>query len=189
MLKFTGVKLDVLTDHEMYLFFEKSKRGGTTFMNEQYATANNKYIANHDPGKPSNYLLYLDANNLYGHAMSQVLPTGTIKWVYSKLLPNLHKLELKPDSKTGYTLEVDIHLPREHHENLKDFPPLCERTTIPVEDLSPFDKKCRDPNKPQTMNSENLVNHLAPVKNFYDHHSSGLVHYRRSGHCRNWSRD
>jgi hypothetical protein len=43
MLKFTGVKLDVLTDHEMYLLFEKSKRGGTTFMNEQYATANNKY--------------------------------------------------------------------------------------------------------------------------------------------------
>jgi hypothetical protein len=44
MLKFMGVKLDVLTDHEMYLFFEKSKRGGTTFMNEQYAIANNKYI-------------------------------------------------------------------------------------------------------------------------------------------------
>jgi hypothetical protein len=130
MLKFTGVKLDVLTDHEMYLFFERSKRGGTTFMNEQYATANNKYIANHDPEKASNStLLYLDANNLYGHAMSQILPTGTFKWVHSKLLPNLHKLELKPDSKTGYTLEVDMHLPREHHKNLKDFPPLCERTT------------------------------------------------------------
>jgi hypothetical protein len=149
MLKFTGVKLDVMTDHEMYLFFEKSKRGGTTFMNEQYATANNKYISSHNPDKPSIYLLYLDANNLYGHAMSQILPTGNFKWVHFKHLANLHKLELKPNSQTGYTLEVDMHLPRKHHENLKDFPPLCKRTTISLEELSPFDKKCnRDPNKP-----------------------------------------
>jgi hypothetical protein len=167
MLKFTGVKLDVLTDHEMYLFFEKSKRGGTTFMNEQYATANNKYIPNHDPDKPSNYLLYLDANNLYGHAMSQILPFGNFKWVHSKHLATLHKLEIKSDSPTGYTLEVDMHLPRERHEALKDFPPVCERTTIPVEDLSPFDEKCnRDPLKPQTMNTDKLVNHLAPVKKY-----------------------
>jgi hypothetical protein len=118
MLKFTGVKLDVLTDHKMYLFFVKSKRGGTTFMNEQYAIANNKYIPNHDPEKPSTYLLYLDANNLYGHAMSKILPTGNFKWVHSKHLATLHKSEMKSDSLTGYTLEVDMHLPRERHEAL-----------------------------------------------------------------------
>jgi hypothetical protein len=166
MLKFTGVKLDVMTDHKIYRFWEKSKRGGTTFMNEQYATANNKYIPIHDPDKPSNYLLNLDANNLYGHAMSQILPTGNFKWVRSKQLANLHELELEPDSQTGYILEVDMHLPKQHHKNLKDFPPLCERTTISLEELSPFDKKCnRDPNKPANINSEKLVNHLAPVKN------------------------
>jgi hypothetical protein len=136
-------------------------------MNEQYATANNKYIANHDPDSPSNYILYLDANNLYGHAMSQILPTKNFHWVHSSLVRKLLKLDLKSDSETGYTLEVDMHLPREQHKNLKDFPPVCERTTIPVEDLSPFDHKCnRDPSKPQTINTEKLVNHLAPVKNY-----------------------
>jgi hypothetical protein len=60
-----------------------------------------------------------------------------------------------------------MHLPREHHDNLKEFLPLCERTTISLEELSPFDKKCIcDPNKPQTMNTEKLINHLAPVKNY-----------------------
>jgi hypothetical protein len=44
MLKFTGVKLDVMVDHDMYLIWERHLRGGTTFLNEHYATANNKYI-------------------------------------------------------------------------------------------------------------------------------------------------
>jgi hypothetical protein len=114
MLKFTGVKLDVMVDHDMYLFGERHLRGGMTFLNEQYAIANNKYIpGNFDPDKPSN-LLYLDANNLYGHAMSQILPTGNLKWVHAERLPDLHKMKLGSTSKTGYALEVDMYLPREH---------------------------------------------------------------------------
>jgi hypothetical protein len=57
MLKYTGVRLDVLLDQEMYLYWEKHKWGGTTFLNEQYATANKKYIPGYDADKPSNYLL------------------------------------------------------------------------------------------------------------------------------------
>jgi hypothetical protein len=64
-----------MVDHEMYLFWERHMRGGTTFLDE-HATANNKHIPSYNPDKPSNYLLYLDANNLYGHAMSQILPSG-----------------------------------------------------------------------------------------------------------------
>jgi hypothetical protein len=82
--------------------------------------------------------------------MFQALPTGNLKWVHSKPLPSLHKLELEADSKTGHALEVDMYLPREHHKNLKEFPPLCERTTIFLEELSLFDIKCnRDPDRPE----------------------------------------
>jgi hypothetical protein len=168
MLKHTGVKLDVMVDHEMYLFWERHLRGGTTFLNEQYATANNKYIPDtFDSDKPSNYLLYLDANNLYGHAMSQILPTGNLKWVHAEHLRDLHKMKLGATSKTGYALEVDMYLPRKHHDKLKDFPPLCEKTVIPVEELSPFDLKCnRNSDEPVKTNTQKLVNHLAPVKNY-----------------------
>ena len=165
MLKFTGVKLDVMLDHEMYLFWEKHMRGGTTFLNEQYATANNKHIPGFSEDKASNYLLYLDANNLYGYAMSKILPTGNFKWVHDDNLPDLPNRPVGICSKTGYTLEVDLHLPQKHHEKLKDFPPLCERTTLPLKELSPFDFKCNRP-KPNKVNSEKLINHFKPVKNY-----------------------
>jgi hypothetical protein len=128
---------------------------------------NTEYIpGNFDPDKPSNYLLYLDANNLYGHVMSQILPTGNLTWVHAEHLPDPHKMKLGSTSKTGYALEVDLYLPREHHDKLKDFPPLCEKTVIPVEELSPFDPKCnRNSDNQVTANTQKLVNHLAPVKN------------------------
>jgi hypothetical protein len=109
----------------------------------------------------------LDANNLYGHAMSQILPTGNLKWVHAEHLPDLHKMKLGSTSKTEYALEVDMYLPREHHDKLKDFPPLFEKTVIPVEELSPFDLKCnRNSDEPVKANTQKLINHLAPVKNY-----------------------
>ena len=165
MLKFTGVKLDVMLDHEMYLFWEKHMRGGTTFLNEQYATANNKHIPGFSEDKPSNYLVYLDANNLYGYAMSKILPTGNFKWVHDDNLSDLPNIHVGTSSKTGYTLEVDLHLPEKYHDNLKDFPPLCERTTIPLKDLSPFDFKCNQ-SISKKGNTQKLINHLAPVKKY-----------------------
>ena len=75
----------------------------------------------YDPSRPTRYLQYLDANNLYGWAMSQPLPTGGFRWVdihpdkISKLVNNSEK---------GYLLEVDILYPEELHDYHNDLP-LC----------------------------------------------------------------
>ena len=73
-LKKTNVKLDLLTDNDMLLMFEKGIRGGMCHATYRYAKANSKYMNNYDENKESSYLEYGDANNLYGWAMSQKLP-------------------------------------------------------------------------------------------------------------------
>ena len=81
-LKCTGIKLKLLTDPNMLLMFECGIRGGITQAVHKYASANNKYMGDKfDPNEDTTYLQYLDANNLYGWAMSQPLPTGGFRWV------------------------------------------------------------------------------------------------------------
>ena len=81
-LKKTGVNLELLKDPDMLLMFEHGIRGGITQSLQRWAIANNPYMGyKYSINKPTEYLQYLDANNLYGWAMSQPLPTGEFKWV------------------------------------------------------------------------------------------------------------
>ena len=141
-LKCSGIKLELLTDPDMLLMFEQGIRGGITQAVRKYALANNKYMGDRfDPKSESSYLQYLDANNLYGWAMSQPLPTGGFKWV--DVNPNeISKLATRTDK--GYLLEVDVSYPCELHNPHNDLPFMCERMEINgVEKLAPSlgDKK------------------------------------------------
>ena len=71
LFKKTGVKLELLKDIDMLLLVEKEIRGGICHSVHRHAKANNKYMEKYDKNKESSYLIYLDANNLYGWAMSQ----------------------------------------------------------------------------------------------------------------------
>ncbi|CAF2101616.1 unnamed protein product, partial [Rotaria magnacalcarata] len=92
---------------------EKGIRGGISTITHRYAKANNPYIPNdYDENKPNSYISYLDANNLYGWAMSQSLPTGNFKWSRKDINAIL---ETTNNSKKGYILEVDLEYPKELH--------------------------------------------------------------------------
>ena len=77
----SGINLELITDIDMYQMVETGLRGGESYIANRYSKPNNKYMCDYDNDKESSYLMYLDANNLYGWAMSQPLPTGGFKWL------------------------------------------------------------------------------------------------------------
>ena len=105
-LKLTGVKLDLFDNEEMYTFTERSIRGGISQISKRFAKANNAGCKDYDPLKPITYLIYLDANNLYGWAMSQFLPTGSFRWLTSEEIERLVIEQLDENSEYGYIFEV-----------------------------------------------------------------------------------
>ena len=135
-LKHTGIRLELLTDPDMLLMFERGMRGGITQVVRKYTLANNKYMGDRlNPKSESIYLQYLNVNNLYGWAMSQPLPTGGFKW--TDVNPNeISELATRTDK--GYVLEVDVSYPKEWHNSHNDLPFMCERIEINgVEKLVP----------------------------------------------------
>ena len=84
MLKMTNVKLELISNIDQFLFIEKGIRGGVSYICKRYAKANNKYINNYNPEEPSNFLVYVDANNLYGWSMTQDLPINGFRWISNK---------------------------------------------------------------------------------------------------------
>ena len=79
MLKMTRIELDLISNIDMQLFIEKGMRGGISYIAKRHSKANKKYMRYYDSSKRSKYINYLDANNLYGWAMSQYLPYSGFK--------------------------------------------------------------------------------------------------------------
>ena len=127
-LKITGVTLELLTDVNMLLMFEKGIRGGISIISNRYGEANNKYMKDFNKNKPSKFTMYFDANNLYGWAMSQKLPTGGFKKLTDKEINNLYNNQiLQVWEKTPCILEVDLEYPENIHDTHNDYPLCPER--------------------------------------------------------------
>lgn len=150
MLKITEVQLEPLPNVGMLAFLKRAMRGGVTHCTRRYATANNKYLSTYDENKTQSYLMYYDANNLYGWAMSQPLPYKDFQWVDVDT-----DFEVAPDSDVGYFLEVDLMYPDDKniHDWHADYP-FCPEKKIP-----------------EDVNDERLITDLTSKKNYVLHHS------------------
>ena len=91
----TKVELELLTDIDMLLMIEKGARGGICQSIHRYSKANIKYMKNYDEDSTSSYLMYLDAKNMYGWAMSQILPVNGFKWVEKSRLSRFNEIFIK----------------------------------------------------------------------------------------------
>ena len=159
MLKMTNIKLELMTDVDMFQFIEKGMHGGVSYITNRYGKANNKYIKEYDEKVPSKYIMYLDANNLYGWAMSQYLPTGNFKWMTDKEIEQINLGKYKADGKKGLILEVDLEYPQELHDMHNDYSLCPEKVKVSNDMLSGYCKKIAEKYKI----SVGLVSKLIPT--------------------------
>ena len=161
-LKTTGQRLELLSDYDMLMMFERGIRGGITHISKRYAEANNKYMKNYDTKKKSTFIQYLDANNLYGWAMSQNLPTHSFKMMTNITVEKVMEiLEKTNDSmvntgKKGYIFEVDLEYPSDLWDLHNDYPLAPELMNV--------------------NGVEKLICHFKPRKNY-------VIHYRALRQC------
>ncbi|XP_058029287.1 uncharacterized protein LOC131193286 [Ahaetulla prasina] len=181
LLKKTGVELELLTDHDQYLFIEKGKRGGISMVSKRYARANNPLVEGYDSSKPTFYIMYLDANNLYGWAMSQPLPTGGFKW--EKDLQSLEKniANHPANSPEGFILEVDLEYPVELHDVHNAYPLAPERMVVQENWMSEYQHNLIGKGMASTQ-VEKLVPNLRKKERYVLHYRN-LQLYLSLGMC------
>ena len=115
----------------MFLTYEKGIRGGICNKVHSYAEANNKYMKNYDKNKESSFLMYVDANNLYGWIMSKKLPVDGFKWVDDLSMFSEDFIKSSDgEGDVGYLLVVDIEYPKTLCMLHNDLPFLPDRIKV-----------------------------------------------------------
>jgi len=185
MLKMTGVKIELITDQEMFRMINGGMRGGLVSVVKRHAKANNPEMGTeYNPNEPTSHLLYADSNNLYGSAMMQALPLSCFRWSEPNEIDWLFKMfstgnvNLPPN--TGFILEVDLTYPTHLHAKHSDLPLAFEKARVSVYEKSVFQQLLAD------------VYHLKPTqwkkliatcddKFFYTIHHKNLQFYIKHG--------
>ena len=146
--------------------FENGIRGGYSgVLGDRYVKANNKYLEDYDSSKSSNYLLYLDANNLYGWAMSQKLPTGDFKWEAG----TSYNWRNPPDER-GCIVECDLEYPLNTKFKTQKFPLAPEKLKIRKEDLPEYQVNCLSTEYKKIGNVTKLILNLKDKEKYVIHY-------------------
>ena len=141
VMKYTDVRLELLTDVDMYEFCETGIRGGISCVSKRFCKANNKYLNDYNPEKETIFLTYLDFNNLYGFSLSQHLPQSDFKWLKENKIDSIDWNTIDTENTYGFILEVDLIYPENLHELHNDFPVAPHKYKIMNDRLSEYQKK------------------------------------------------
>ena len=186
MLKMTKIELELISDSDMYLYLMDTIRGGICQVNKKFVKADNIYTGKvHDESSDkkvnkklktsdlNQFILYLDANNLYGYSMSKPLPYKNFKWS--------DDLTLDPNNLQKGIYEVDIEIPKELHDKFNDYPLCPEIKSIDENMLSEYQKYLNDRlNDKYSQKDKKLILDLLPKKNYKVYYKN-LEYYLKLG--------
>ena len=148
--------LQTLQDKDMILLLENNIRGGIS------SVMGDRYIKSDDNKK----ILYVDANNLYGHSMSEPLPYDEIKFDNNSELEGI--LNTPDDSDIGYFIEADLTYRNNMRQKTKHFPFVPENKSISKDDFGPYMK---------SIMPKNYVSHKKLIRDWTDK-KNYLIRYR-----------
>ena len=175
-LKLTKIELHLLSDPDMYLMIENAMRGGISCVSHRLATAD----IDHDLDLDTDFLCYLDQNNLYGHSLSQSLPVRDFRFLTDDELTSFDVMTVSDESIFGYILEVDLDYPDHLHQLHSSYPLAPEQLEITRDMLSPYAAAFLEhmPWQPCTKLAPNLYNKVKYVthyRNLKFYLANGLV--------------
>ena len=182
LLKSSGIRLECLYDMSMIDLFHDSIRGGISMVCKRYARANNKYLDDFDPTKPSSFILKTDCVNLYGFAMKSKLPYAGFKWLSADEIRQLDVAYIDTDGSIGYVFEVDLDYPVSLHDITGSYPLAPETLTVREEYLSPSSLEMKK--KLSLPKQNNVIKKLVPNvwhKRKYVTHLKILQYYLKRG--------
>ena len=134
-IKMTQVVIKLISDPQIYIFYEKVTSGRVSYISKRYSKTKNQYLKSYDLKQKSNHTIYLDENNLNGYAMYKVLPTSGLKWIHPKEI-DLNKYT--SNSSKGYTVEYDLEYLNELRKFQNDYPLARDKIEIKKEMISDY---------------------------------------------------
>lgn len=175
----TKVELELLVDEDKYLWLETGMRGGVSMICQRYAKANNSYLSDYDPKKPSSFLMYYDMVALYSACLLEPLPHSCFEWVPDSDVNNFDFLSLDDDGEDAAIIECSLSYPSHLHDKHSMYPLAADHKRVSYNELSHFQQNLLnslyhvdgdDRDGVQSMRYDDgqlrLIPHLGPRKNF-----------------------
>ena len=170
-LKATGVKLELIKDPEIHMMIERGIRGGVSTITHRHAQANHEGLSSFNKETERSHLLLVDANNLYGWAMSEKQPIRGFRFMKDiKHITSEWIRSYDDSSDVGYFLEVDIEIPDHLHDSTSEYPLCPEKIEVNETMISGISKSMRAARGDSSnFSSEKLAPNLYPKKNYVVH--------------------
>ena len=173
MLKMTGVEIDLICDPEMSNLVQRNIRGGVSYINCRLAVERSGFS-----------IVYLDANNLYGKAMTYPLPLRGFRWMSEEEISDMKEnwAQLLHDRDgDGYILEVTLRYPKSLHVEHNSYPLAPEHLRVTEDMLSPYAKKCLQETSGKTRHRSDKLTATFNDREKYLVHGLNLKLYLEQG--------